>query len=322
MVKKTHLMALACLIFCTLFFTNCKKKEADLSESVEPDRTRKIERELIRDLPFIPAQQEQVDAYSMRFDLSKTQSEDLISRETQLSLKLKTLSLDGSNGPEMVDELTKYCAALRHFLSNGSGNNHTNQVNRLSTEFLNDIPKGQPTEEFLDQLDNLKLGDISNKYAFEVRAIMGIINSLSQSRPDLISNFLIQQAAALPQSRLDSIIYSATLETALEHKVTIQTAGKTNFQNLRDAPNPVYRLLAIKLMAEFERDEQNLVDFYAGYVNEKDPLILGIAVQHLLKINTPEAMGIVSNIKNSKVLRSEPDIATGINEMIERHIKK
>ena len=159
----------------------------------------------IANLPLIPIEKEPIDIYSKRFGISEKQSAVLIGRENQLEQKLKALSIDGSNEPELVAEITKYCATLRALLSNGSVNNEAKQIARLSPEFLNDIPKGHPTENFLDQLDNLKLEGIPKTYTFEVRAIMGILNALAQFRPDLLQKFLVQQAAIIPPSRLDSM---------------------------------------------------------------------------------------------------------------------
>jgi hypothetical protein len=323
MDTKSHLIEKAGIICFVLFFASCKKEKPNLNEPIQPAQTQKIQNEPTEEPPLIQTQQEQVDAYSKRFDISEKQSADLIGRESLLIKKLKTLSLDGSNGPEIVAELTTYCTTLRHFLASESISNNTKRIARLSPEFLKDVPKGQPTKEFLAQLDSLKIDGIPDKYNFEIRAIMGIINAISRFRPDLLPYFLIQQAAIFPPSMLDSIVYSAVLETALEHKVIIQKGGGiTGFQSLRDAPNPVYRLLAVKMMSELEQNSKNLADFYASYITEQDPLILGIVVQQLLKIDTPEVTSIIGEIQNSEALKSQPDVEMAIKEMIQRHTQK
>jgi len=319
MFKNFHITIYTYLVFCSLFLTSCKKEKLQSVESNNSSQKQKIERSPIVNLPFKAAEKEQVDDYSKRFNLSQEQSVKLIGRENQLKLKLKTLSFDGSNGPELIAELTTYCDTLRNLLSNKSVRSQAKRISHLSAEFLNDIPKGQASEKFLAQLDSLKLDNIRDEYSFEVRAIMAIINSISQFRPDLLPDFLAQQGVIHPPSKLDSIIYSTVMETALEHKVIFQKVGVTGFQSLSESPNPVFRLLAIKLMAEFGTDSKKLVEFYANYVNEQDSFILGNVVHQLLKIDTIEATSVIMKIMSSEAIKSQREVAAAISEMIQNH---
>jgi hypothetical protein len=259
---------------------------------------------------------EAIQKYSERFDISSEDSRDLIQRESALMLKLKKLSTDGSNGADVIKDLHRYCSSIRVSILRKEPDVDQNTSRTLPNKFLKDVPRGRPSDEFLAKLDGLKVEEISHEFDFEVRAIMGLINSLSKYRPDLLQEFLDNQSHLIPPTKLDSIIYAAALESIEDNKEVIRRLDIEGFKDLGKSLNPIYRLLGLKIFSAVEADPRSLMNFYDQYAQEHDIMILGTAVQELLKLNSPEAETLVETIYRSEKVQNTPELSNAIKQMM------
>jgi len=165
----------------------------------------------------------------------------------------------------------------------------------LASRFSDLSPSGNPSDEFFDKFG--LAGHASNqKPTVEVEVLVRSIGALASTRPDLLQELLVRKSNDATQAESDLVVYAASLESVMEYSGLFRRIGYDGIASLRESENPVYRLLAAKLMPVLEQDLHSLAEFYRPYVAEEDETILLAAVDGLTTAGTSKAVEMLQEI--------------------------
>jgi hypothetical protein len=186
---------------------------------------------------------------------------------------------------------------------------------KLSLQFSELAPNGNPNAQFFEEF-GLAGHDSNQKPSLEVEALVRTIKTLSSNRPDLLQELLEREAKETVQARSDIVIYAASLESVMEYSGGFRRGGYDGISSLRGSTNPVYRLLAAKLMPMLETDLSLLSEFYRPYLAEQDETLLLSAVDGLTTAGTSDALGMLQEMAATK-----RDISSNLAEATKRAVE-
>ncbi len=185
----------------------------------------------------------------------------------------------------------------------------------LASRFTQLAPSGNPKDEFFEDFG--LAGRESNKRPrVEVIVLVRTVGSLSASRPDLLQALLAKKSTDADQNESDLVVYASALESVMENSGGFRRTGYGGIASLRTSENPIYRLLAAKLMPILELNVHSLAEFYQPYVAEKDETILLAAVDGLTTSGTPKAIEMLRTIASNNRDRF-PQIAKSVERALE-----
>lgn len=169
---------------------------------------------------------------------------------------------------------------------------------RLASRFNDLAPSGNPSDEFFEKF-GLAGRESKQEPRFEVEALVRVVGSLASSRPDLLQELLVKKSTGAPQNESDVVVYASALESVMEYSGIFRQTGYDGIVSLRDSENPIYRLLAARLMPMLELDLHSLAEFYQPYVAEKDETILLAAIDGLTTSGVPRALETLREIASN-----------------------
>lgn len=168
----------------------------------------------------------------------------------------------------------------------------------LATQFSDFTRNGNPTDEFYEEFGLVGNG-FKSQPQLEVEILVRTMNGLNYGRPDLLQQLLATKAQDASQGPSDLVVYASAQELVTEYQSVFRQIGYEKIRGLQESQNPIYRLLAAKLMPVLERDPHSLAEFYRPYVAEKDETILLAAIDGLTTSGTPEALVILREIASN-----------------------
>lgn len=234
---------------------------------------------------------------------AKSFSDGMIESVADLKAKLDEAA-QGKDASKVLESALLYSERLDESAEkwNGSPASLANRFNDLA-------PSGNPSDEFFEKF-GLAGRESKEEPRFEVEALVRVVGSLASSRPDLLQELLVKKSTDAPQNESDVVVYASALESVMEYSGIFRQTGYDGIVSLRESENPIYRLLAAKLMPMLELDLHSLAEFYQPYATEKDETILLAAVDGLTTSGTPKALVILREIasnnrdKSSQVVES------------------
>jgi hypothetical protein len=142
--------------------------------------------------------------------------------------------------------------------------------------------------------------DVSTDRLAEQRVLAAGARELAKVRPDLVTSLANERAKALPPTAADYILFNAITDGLAESPFLESTGRDSERPNtlpyggellaLAKAPNPIYRLLAVRTARYAERDKAKLVGFYSQFLDEPDPFIQAAAVDGLAMLRASSAL--------------------------------
>lgn len=219
----------------------------------------------------------------------KPLSEETIESVSDLKAELDEVA-QGKNKSRVIESTLMHSKRLDESVEKWDGTSAS-----LATQFGDFSPSGNPSDEFFEKF-GLAGHDSGQEPRVEVEVLVRTIGSLASSRPDLLQELLVRKSRDATQAESDLVVYAAALESVMENSGVFRRIGYDGIALLRESENPVYRLLAAKLMPMLELDLRSLAEFYRPFVTEKDETILLAAIGGLTTSGTPEALEMLREI--------------------------
>lgn len=216
-------------------------------------------------------------------------SDGMIESGVDLKVKLDEVS-QGKNESKLIKSALLHAKKLDESVDKWNGSSAS-----LASQFRDFAPSGNPTDEFFEKF-GLAGRESDQEPRIEVEVLVRAVGSLASSRPDLLQELLVKNSTDATQTESDLVVYASALESVMENSGLFRRIGYDGIVSLRESENPVYRLLAAKLMPVLEVDLRLLADFYQSYATEKDETILLAAVDGLTTSGTLEALRILREI--------------------------
>lgn len=185
----------------------------------------------------------------------------------------------------------------------------------LATRFNEFVPSGNPNQKFFEKF-NLAGRESNEAPRFEVELLVRTVGSLSASRPELLQALLVKKSRSPYQQESDLVVYVSALEAVMENADVFRRTGYEGITSLQKSENPIYRLLATKLMPVLELNLDALADFYQPYVAENDETILLAAVDGLTTSGTQKALQTIQRIA-SNCRDKFPNVAKSADRAVE-----
>lgn len=165
----------------------------------------------------------------------------------------------------------------------------------LAKQFTFFCPGGNPNEEFFKKFGLVGHGS-ERKPTVEVEMLVRAIGTLASTRPELLQELLVRKSRDAKQGESDLVVYATALESVTEYSGRFRRSGYDGVKSLRESENPIYRLLAAKLMPVLEHDLDALAELYRPYLAEKDETILLAAISGLTTAGTSRALEMLRDI--------------------------
>lgn len=166
---------------------------------------------------------------------------------------------------------------------------------RLAKQFTFFCPGGNPNDEFFKKFGLAGHGS-ERKPTVEVEMLVRAIGTLASTRPELLQELLVRKSREAKQGESDLVVYATALESVTEYSGHFRRSGYDGVASLRESQNPIYRLLAAKLMPVLEHDSNALAEHYRPYLAEKDETILLAAISGLITAGNSKALEILREI--------------------------
>jgi hypothetical protein len=196
----------------------------------------------------------------------------------------------GKNESKVLESALQYSEGLDESVEDWNGS-----VATLAIRFNDLAPGGNPSDNFFEKF-GLAGHDSEQEPQVEVEMLVRTIRSLASSRPDLLQELLVRKSRDATQAESDLVVYAISLESVMENSGLFRRTGYSGIVSLRESENPVYRLLAAKLMPMLELDLRSLAEFYRPSVAEKDETILLAVIDGLTTSGTSEALEMLQEI--------------------------
>jgi len=268
MNKKLYIFMVAALAFKFTLFS-CKPPSTASDESLELSGSKS---------------KEQMEARR-----PKPLSNKMIESVADLEIELNQV-VQGKDDSRVIESVLMHSKSWDNSVEKWDGTSVS-----LATRFSEFFPNGNPNSEFFEKF-GLAERDSGQKPRVEVEVIVRTIGSLALNRPDLLQELLVRKSMEATQAESDLVVFAATLDSVMENSAVFRRTGYNGITSLRVSENPIYRLLAAKLMPVLELDLRSLAEFYRPYVAENDETILLIAIDGLATSGTSEALEILRKI--------------------------
>ncbi len=308
---KIHIRVLLGFAIGAVLLTGCDQKKA--SPGAEKKSDVPISSEALPDLLVLDDKKLDRDREGAEVRGPKQKHSEIISSPNQsnpigdrLRSHLEGLRPDESEYDYVINQLW-----------NKSLSQMSNEV--LESSHEEDVYKGVMLPK------ELKGMEPSNRWVDTPEAMLGGVAFMAVAANDGLLLSLAQQASdTLPPTKADLAIFEALNDAIKELGSTRTIASFENWKPLARARNPLYRLLALRaairstsqaasdLSSEdpsYNRvDGSAKLDFYLGFLDEKDPLILGEAISAVATVPTPEARQAIEKFKATQQQRGNASL--------------
>ena len=238
-----------------------------------------------------------------RPDRQQQQSNEKIRMLDELKAELDRVA-QGEDSSRVLESALLYAESLDDSVDEWNGTSAF-----LANRFNDLVRLGNPKDEFFERFG--LAGHVSEQEPkIEVEMLVRTVGSLSANRPDLLQELLSRMATDASQSESDLVVYASAVEYVMEYSGNFRNAGYSGIVSLRDSENPIYRLLAAKLMPVLELDLDLLADFYNPYATENDEMILIAAIDGLTTSGAPLAIATLGEIASNNHGRSSLIVAS------------
>lgn len=151
---------------------------------------------------------------------------------------------------------------------------------------------------------------------------------LARMRPDLMTSLAQERAKAVSPSAADYILFNAIIEGLAESPFMESTGNNSEKPKtlpygsellaLAKAPNPIYRLLAVRTARRAETDKAKLAGFYSGFLNETDPFIQAAAVDGLAIMRATLALSALQSFETKARQQGNAELEDSAKQAIKQ----
>ena len=151
---------------------------------------------------------------------------------------------------------------------------------------------------------------------------------LAKQRPDLLASLAAERAKNTVPTAADYILFNAIIDGLADSPFLVSTGDisekpkalpyGSELLALANAPNPIYRLLAVRVASSAEADKAKLIGFYSGFLNETDPIIQQAAVDGLEGLQEPGALNVLRKFDAKAKQEGNADVSRAAQDAIRR----
>lgn len=257
----------------------------------------------------------------------KGQVLSILQRQQALSTDFKT-TLQSDNASQVVAKLLAMSDAVQ------GTPDPQNTGQRLPDSFLKMLGFGNASVPGLEVegpgVKAAKAGfmGVSVEKLPEQQVLAAGTRELAKMRPDLMTSLAQERAKTVPPTAADYILFNAIIEGLAESPFMESTGNDSEKPKtlpygsellaLAKAPNPIYRLLAVRAAPRAETDKAKLVAFYSEFLNETDSFIQAAAVDGLATMRAPVALSALQSFEARARQQGNAEIEDAAKQAIQQ----
>jgi hypothetical protein len=128
------------------------------------------------------------------------------------------------------------------------------------------------------------------------------------------------RAQQLPPTNGDIIVFQILTETLpmVGQQAPMSDDQAAAWMSIANAPNPIYRLVALQAFARVSVDREQRLAFYRQYFNESEPLILRQLIDRLEALSSSQVPNALADLQAEAWRTGKSDIGAYAKQALDR----